>query len=167
MCYLHIPNQTKQFVQMLEECIWNIYYFTHVFTKFCKSKIGVHLLDKISLLIQLQLKLNCFTCWQVIMKYIQKGHVDDKLVSQLLQVHQTVFVTCGFLFNIYFQVSSTTNQTIVFGKQINLLNSLTPKTSFLNRLIFFHRNKKNLFINASSISIIFCCTQFVVEGHWF
>jgi len=47
------------------------------------------------------------------MKYIQKRHVDDKLVSQLLQVHQTFFVTCDF---IDFQTSSSTNQTIVFGK---------------------------------------------------
>ncbi|KAH8965933.1 hypothetical protein BDL97_04G142000 [Sphagnum fallax] len=53
---------------------------------------------------------------KVIMKYIQKGHVDDKLVSQLLQVHQTFFVTCDFLSNIDFQVSSSTNQTIVFVK---------------------------------------------------
>jgi len=52
------------------------------------------------------------------MKYIQKGHVDDKLVSQLLQVHQTFFVTCDFLLSIDFQVSSWTNQTIVFGKYI-------------------------------------------------
>jgi len=50
------------------------------------------------------------------MKYIQKGHVDDKLVSQLLQVHQTFFVTCDFLWNIYAIGSSSTNQTIVFGK---------------------------------------------------
>jgi hypothetical protein len=50
------------------------------------------------------------------MKYIQKGHVDDKLVSQLLQVHQTFFVTCNFLLCTLFQFSSSTNQTIVFGK---------------------------------------------------
>jgi hypothetical protein len=50
------------------------------------------------------------------MKYIQKGHVDDKLVSQLLQVHQTFFVTCDFLLDIDFQVNSSTNQTIIFGK---------------------------------------------------
>jgi hypothetical protein len=49
------------------------------------------------------------------MKYIQKGHVDDKLVSQLLQVHQTFFLTCDFLLSIDFQFSSSTNQTIVFG----------------------------------------------------
>jgi hypothetical protein len=51
------------------------------------------------------------------MKYIQKGHVDDKLVSQLLQVHQTFFVTLQFLLGIIFlQLSPWTNQTIVFGK---------------------------------------------------
>jgi len=51
------------------------------------------------------------------MKYIQKGHVDDKLVSQLLQVHQTFFLTCDFLLSIEFlPLSPWTNQTIVFGK---------------------------------------------------
>jgi len=57
------------------------------------------------------------------MKYIQKGHVDDKIVSQLLQGHQTFFVTCQFL-----GFSSTMkNQTIVFGKYINLLSALISK----------------------------------------
>jgi len=55
------------------------------------------------------------------MKYIQKGRVDDKIVSQLLQVHQTFFVTCDFLCDIS---STMTNQTIVFGKYINLLSAL-------------------------------------------
>jgi len=64
------------------------------------------------------------------MKYIQKGHVDDKIVSQLLQVHQTFFVTCDFLcdfiFNApwHFNSSTMTNQTIVFGKYINHLSAL-------------------------------------------
>jgi hypothetical protein len=44
--------------------------------------------------------------------------VDDKLVSQLLQVHQTFFVTCNFLLCTLFQVSSSTNQTIVFEEEI-------------------------------------------------
>jgi len=63
------------------------------------------------------------------MKYIQKGHVDDKIVSQLLQVHQTFFVTCDFLWNVFvFGFSSTMkNQTIVFGKYINLLSALISK----------------------------------------
>jgi hypothetical protein len=98
----------------------------------------------------LQLELNRFTCWQVIMKYIQKGHVDDKIVSQLLQVHQTFLFTCLFLW-MEFHFSSSTNQIMVFGKYINLLSALISKKWFLNRLIFFHQIKKNLFINASSI----------------
>jgi hypothetical protein len=63
------------------------------------------------------------------MKYIQKGHVDDKIVSQLLQVHQTFFVTCDFLFNICCHANSSTmtNQTIVFGKYMNLLSALIYK----------------------------------------
>jgi hypothetical protein len=63
------------------------------------------------------------------MKYIQKGHVDDKKVSQLLQVHQTFFVTFDFLWVAFlFGLSSTeTNQTIVFGKYINLLSALIYK----------------------------------------
>ncbi|KAH9566810.1 hypothetical protein CY35_04G148600 [Sphagnum magellanicum] len=53
---------------------------------------------------------------KVIMKYIQKGHVDDKIVSQLLQVHQTFFVTFDFLSNISWHPNSSTmtDQTIVF-----------------------------------------------------
>jgi hypothetical protein len=63
------------------------------------------------------------------MKYIQKGHLDDKIISQLLQVHQTFFVTCDFLWNIHFHVNSSTmtNQTIVFGKYMNLLSVLIFK----------------------------------------
>jgi tetratricopeptide (TPR) repeat protein len=50
------------------------------------------------------------------MNYIQKGHLDDKIVSQLLQIHQTFFVTCDFLrFAFFFDLSSAmTNQTQVF-----------------------------------------------------
>jgi hypothetical protein len=59
------------------------------------------------------------------MKYIQKGHVDDKTVSQLLQVHQTFGITCDFLWNFY--ITSSINQTIVFGKYMNLLSALTYK----------------------------------------
>jgi len=55
------------------------------------------------------------------MKYIQKGHVDDKIVSQLLQVHQTFLVTCHFLRNIHWHANPS---TIVFGKYINLLSAL-------------------------------------------
>ncbi|CAM6045888.1 unnamed protein product [Sphagnum compactum] len=55
---------------------------------------------------------------KVIMKYIQKGHLDDKIVSQLLRVHQTFFVTCDFLWNIDFDLSSSTNQTRVFEEDI-------------------------------------------------
>jgi hypothetical protein len=63
------------------------------------------------------------------MKYIQKGHMDNKIVSQLLQIHQTFFVTCDFLWFIFlFGLSSTkTNQTIVIGKYINLLSALIYK----------------------------------------
>jgi hypothetical protein len=50
------------------------------------------------------------------MKYIQKGHVDDKTVSQLLQVHQTFGITCDFLWNFY--ITSSINQTIVFEEEI-------------------------------------------------
>jgi hypothetical protein len=58
------------------------------------------------------------------MKYIQKGYLDDKILSQLLRVHQTFFVTCDFLWRIDFIVSSSTNQTMVFGKYINLLSAI-------------------------------------------
>jgi hypothetical protein len=63
------------------------------------------------------------------MKYIQKGQVDDKIVSQLLQVHQTFFVTFDFLSNISWHPNSSTmtNQTIVFGKYMNLLSALIYK----------------------------------------
>jgi hypothetical protein len=63
---------------------------------------------------------------KVIMNYIQKGHVDDKIVSQLLQVHQTFSVTCDFFWHIRWCLNSSTmtNQTIVFGKYINLLSAL-------------------------------------------
>jgi hypothetical protein len=61
------------------------------------------------------------------MKYIQKGHLDDKIVSQLLQERQTFLFTCLFLWNIYGNGSSSTNQTIVFGKYINLLSALSSK----------------------------------------
>jgi hypothetical protein len=63
------------------------------------------------------------------MKYIQKGHVDDKIVSQLLRVHQTLFVTCDFLSNISWHLNSSTmtDQTIVFGKYMNLLSALIYK----------------------------------------
>jgi hypothetical protein len=91
------------------------------------------------------------------MNYIQKGHFDDEIVSQLLQIHQTFFVTCDFLVNaiihlfwndqyssrspIFFRLmhlhrnklfyrrflSTMTNQTIVFGKYINLLSALISK----------------------------------------
>jgi hypothetical protein len=63
------------------------------------------------------------------MNYIQKGHLDDKIVSQLLQIHQTFFVTCDFLrFAFFFDLSSAmTNQTQVFGKYINLLSVLISK----------------------------------------
>jgi len=63
------------------------------------------------------------------MNYIQKGHLDDKIVSQLLQIYQTFFVTCDFLRTaFFFGFSSTmTHQTIVFGKYINLLSALISK----------------------------------------
>jgi len=64
------------------------------------------------------------------MKYIQKGHLDDKIVSQLLQEHQTFVFTFVFLWNIYENGSSSTNQTIVFGKYINLLSALISKSDF-------------------------------------
>ncbi len=97
------------------------------------------------------------------MKYIQKGDLDDKIVSQLLQIHQTFFVTYDFLYHAYsFSYPyGLPHRAIVFGKYINLLSALISKW-LLNRLVSFHEVKKNLFINASSISIIFllhmiCC----------
>jgi hypothetical protein len=111
------------------------------------------------------------------MNYIQKGHLDDKIVSQLLQIDQTFFVTCDFLMNVFFErlmnisrqmcssewtnqmcSSEWTNQTTVFGKYIKLLIPLISTKSLLNRLHFFHEIEKNLFTIVSSISIIFCCT---------
>jgi hypothetical protein len=63
------------------------------------------------------------------MNYIQKGHVDDKIVSQLLQVHQTFSVTYEFFGRRCrcLNSSTMTNQTIVFGKYINLLSALISK----------------------------------------
>jgi hypothetical protein len=56
------------------------------------------------------------------MNYIQKGHLDDKIVSQLLQVHQTFFVTLDALrlMSWHLTPSTMTNTQIVFGKYINL-----------------------------------------------
>jgi hypothetical protein len=63
------------------------------------------------------------------MKYIQKGDLDDKIVSQLLQIHQTFFVTFDFLWSASLPrlLSTMTNQTIVFGKYVNLLSALISK----------------------------------------
>jgi hypothetical protein len=106
------------------------------------------------------------------MNYFQKARLDDKIVFQLLQIDQTFFVTCDFLLNVWIEgilLTGPSNflfmrrkQTIVFGNYINLFSALISKKCLLNRLVFFHEIKKNLFINASSISIIFllhmiCC----------
>jgi hypothetical protein len=63
------------------------------------------------------------------MKCIQKGQMDDKIVSQLLQVHQTFLVTFEFLSTAsrHANISTMTNQTIRFGKYINLLSALIYK----------------------------------------
>jgi hypothetical protein len=63
------------------------------------------------------------------MKYIQKGHLDDKIFSQLLEVHQTFSVTRAFLQSVGFHMNSSImiNPTIVFGKYINLLSALISK----------------------------------------
>jgi hypothetical protein len=63
------------------------------------------------------------------MKYIQKGHVDDKRVSQLLQVHQTFLFTWYFLSDIGWDGNSSTMTRLIipFGKYINLLSALIYK----------------------------------------
>jgi hypothetical protein len=68
------------------------------------------------------------------MNYIQKGYLDDKIVSQLLQTPQTFFVTVDFLSQLTFiqsfnddPLSTMTDQTIVFGKYINLFSALIYK----------------------------------------
>jgi hypothetical protein len=63
------------------------------------------------------------------MNYIQKGDLDDEIVSQLLQIQQTFFVTCDFLWTaFFFGFSSTiTWQKRDFGKYINLLSALISK----------------------------------------
>jgi hypothetical protein len=64
------------------------------------------------------------------MNYIQRGHLDDKIIFQLLQIPQTFSVTCDFLWTtFFFGLSSTmTKQTMVFGKYINLFSALIPKS---------------------------------------
>jgi hypothetical protein len=59
------------------------------------------------------------------MNYIQKGYLDDKIVSQLLQTPQTFFVTVDFLSQLTFiqsfnddPLSTMTDQTIVFEEEI-------------------------------------------------
>jgi hypothetical protein len=97
------------------------------------------------------------------MNYTQKDHLDDKIVFQLLQIDQTFFVTCEFLFYVCLgrflrslrNMFLGRNQTIVFGKYIKLLTALISIKSLFNRLHFFHEIEKNLFITVSSISIIF------------
>ncbi|CAM6023027.1 unnamed protein product [Sphagnum balticum] len=86
---------------------------------------------------------------KVIMKYIQKGHVDDKIVSQLLQVHQTFSITYHFLWN--FSTSSSTNQTIVFEEEIegesnqkNKVLQQTPVVLIGKYMDFLHSDDSNL-----------------------
>jgi tetratricopeptide (TPR) repeat protein len=99
------------------------------------------------------------------MKYIQKGHVDDKLVSQLLQVHQTFFVTLQFLLGIIFlQLSPWTNQTIVFEEEIegeakekNNLLEQTPVVLIGKYMDLLHLDDSNLWEPLENIRNILSC----------
>jgi len=96
------------------------------------------------------------------MNYIQKGHLDDKRVSKLLQIDQTFFVTCDFLF-----LSKWTNQTTVFGKYIKLLIPLISTKSLLNRLHFFHEIEKKSFHNCFKYINHFFVAHDLLRGHCF
>ncbi|CAM6045891.1 unnamed protein product [Sphagnum compactum] len=100
---------------------------------------------------------------KVIMKYIQKGHLDDKMVSQLLQVHQTFFVTCDFLWTECFWGFSTTmtNQTIVFEEEIegeakekNKLLQQTPAVLVGKYMDLLHLDDSNLWEHLGRIKYI-------------
>jgi hypothetical protein len=120
------------------------------------------------------------------MNYIQEGHLDDKIVSQLLQIDQTFFVTCDFLMNVFFErlmnisrqmcssewtnqmcSSEWTNQTTVFGKYIKLLIPLISTKSLLNRLHFFDEIEKKSFHNCFKYINHFFVAHDLLRGHCF
>jgi hypothetical protein len=106
------------------------------------------------------------------MNYIQKGHLDDKIVSQLLQIDQTFFVTCDFLMYVCLErflmfLSKWTNQTIVFGKYIKLLIPWISTKSLLNRLHFFHEIEKKSFHNCFKYINHFFVAHDLLRGHCF
>jgi hypothetical protein len=111
------------------------------------------------------------------MNYIQEGHLDDKIVSQLLQIDQTFFVTCDFLWNVCLDRFSSisrrmfsskwTNQTTVFGKYIKLLIPLISTKSLLNRLHFFHEIEKESFHNCFKYINHFFVAHDLLRGHCF
>ncbi|KAH9564886.1 hypothetical protein CY35_04G048400 [Sphagnum magellanicum] len=104
---------------------------------------------------------------KVIMKYIQKGHVDDKIVSQLLQVHQTFLGTCHFLRNILWHANPS---TIVFEEEIEGESNEKKKVFLQTPVVLIGKYMDLLHSDDSNLQLLrnikFTISQTIDKRNW-